>query len=52
LYLIAEKQNIMKRIVRAALAFLIPIAIEFVIKKITEKRKEKRDQSPATLPNS
>ncbi|HFK5564911.1 hypothetical protein [Elizabethkingia anophelis] len=41
----------MKKVVRAALAFLIPIAIEFVIKKITEKRKEKRDQSPETLPN-
>ncbi|WP_260441772.1 hypothetical protein [Elizabethkingia anophelis] len=32
----------MKKVVRAALAFLIPIAIEFVIKKITEKRKEKK----------
>ncbi|HFK5536995.1 hypothetical protein [Elizabethkingia anophelis] len=42
----------MKKVLRAALAFLIPIAIEFVIKKITEKRKEKRDPSPETLPNA
>lgn len=42
----------MKRIVRMAFAFLIPIAIDYVVKKITEKRKEKRDESPATLPNS
>ncbi|HFK5569554.1 MULTISPECIES: hypothetical protein [Elizabethkingia] len=41
----------MKRIVRAALTLLVPILIDYVVKKISEKRKDKRDQS-AALPNS